>query len=188
MKLLSPEQLASTQKARLDSMFILASKTLDGWQKLIDQNLQATRSTLTDAQERLPKARPFNDPQAARVLQMSLIGPPAEKIQTYNGDLYGIVASTQAELAAAAGTQFETHHRNVQTALASFMRSAPAGSKAAIAAVKSTISSANTLSETVRNTVQQAAKVTGSSIEATLNGASEASRQAGGPAPLTAKA
>jgi hypothetical protein len=38
-------------------------------------------------------------------LQMSLIGPLAEKIQTYERDLYGIVASTQAELAAAPGTQ-----------------------------------------------------------------------------------
>ncbi|MGF6995367.1 hypothetical protein P3T25_003735 [Paraburkholderia sp. GAS32] len=30
MNLLSPEQLASTQKASLDTMFVLASKTFDG--------------------------------------------------------------------------------------------------------------------------------------------------------------
>jgi phasin family protein len=91
--------------APLDSMFILASKTLEGWQKLIGLNLQATRLTPTDAQERILEALPFNDPRAALVLQMSLIGPLAEKIQTYERDLYGIVASTQAELAAAPGTQ-----------------------------------------------------------------------------------
>ena len=86
-------------------MFILASKTLEGWQKLIGLNLQATRLTPTDALERILEALPFNDPRAALVLQMSLIGPLAEKIQTYERDLYGIVASTQAELAAAPGTQ-----------------------------------------------------------------------------------
>ncbi|AJZ56297.1 hypothetical protein OI25_8195 (plasmid) [Paraburkholderia fungorum] len=57
------------------------------------------------------------------------------------------------------------------------MKRTPARSEAAVAAVKSTISSANRLYETVPNTVQQAAEVTGSSIEATLNGASEAGRK-----------
>jgi phasin family protein len=187
MNLLSPDQLASTQKASLDTMCVLARKTFDGWQKLIELNLQTARSTLADTQEQVLKALPFNDPQAALALQMSLIGPHAEKIQTYNRDLRGIVASTQAELAATVGTQFETHNRNVQTAIESFLKSAPAGSEAAIAAMKSTISSANTLYETVRSTVQQATEVAGSSIEATLNGASKTSRQASGRAPSGAK-
>jgi phasin family protein len=187
MNLLPPEQLASAQKASADTMFVLTRKTFEGWQKMIELNLRTSRSTLADVQEHALKALPFNDPQAALALQLSLVGPLAERIQTYHRDLYGIVASMQAELAAAAGTQYEAHNRNVQTAIENLMKGAPAGSEAAIAAVKSTINSTNTLYETVRNTVQQAVKAAGSTMEATLSGASKTDRQAGGQTLRTAK-
>ncbi|MGF6601722.1 phasin family protein [Paraburkholderia sp. GAS448] len=187
MNLLSPEQLASTQKASLDTMFVLACKTFDGWQKLVELNLRTTRSTLTDAQEHALKALPSSDPQTALALQMSLVGPIAEKVQTYNRDLYGIIASTLVDFAAAVGTQYETHNLNVQTIAEGFLESAPAGSEAVVAAVESTISATNTLYDTMHNTVQQAIEVAGSSIEATLNGTSVTGRQAGGQTPRTAK-
>ncbi len=187
MNLLSPEQLASTQKANLDAMFVLASKTFDGWQKLVELNLRTARSSLAEAQEHALKALPSSDPQTALALQVSLVGPIAEKIQTYNRDLYGIITSTLADFAAAAGTQYETHNQNVRTIVENFLKSAPAGSEAVVAAVKSTISSTNTLYDTMHNTVQQAVKVAGSSIEATLNGTSKIGRQAGGQTPRTAK-
>ena len=88
---------------------------------------EAERSTLAGEQERVWKTLPCNDPLAAFALQADLVGPIAETIQTYNRDLYGILASTQAELAAAVGTQCETHNRNVQTAVESLTKSAPGG-------------------------------------------------------------
>src|SRR5258705_12002323 len=65
MNLLSPEQLASTQKANLDAMFVLASKSFDGWQKLVELNLRTARSSLAEAQEHALKALPSSDPQTA---------------------------------------------------------------------------------------------------------------------------
>ncbi|MFM0030726.1 phasin family protein [Paraburkholderia madseniana] len=187
MNLLSPEQLASMQKASLDPMFVLASKTFDGWQKLVDLNLRTARSTLNDAQEHALKALPSSDPQTVLALHVSLAGPIAEKVQTYNRDLYGIVASTLADFAATAGTKYETHNQSVRTIVEGFLKSAPAGSEAVVAAVESTTSSANTLYDTMHNTVQRAIEVAGSSIGATLNRTSKTGRQAGGRTAHTAK-
>lgn len=113
---------------------------------------------------RVLKALLFYDPLAAFALQSDLVGPLAETIQTCNRDLNGIVAPTQAELTAAVGTQCETHNRNVQTAVESLTKSAPAGFEAAIAAMKSTISSADTLLETLLTSVQQEVNLSGSGI------------------------
>jgi len=179
MNLFSPEQFVSTQKANLGLAFALANKTFDGWQKLVELNLQTVKSSLADAQEKTLRALPLNSPHAAFALQTSLLEPLAEKIQVFNRQLHDLAAPAQAEWLAVASAQYEAHSRKLQSVLESVLNDAPCGSEAVAVALKSTLNSANTLHETLRNTVQQVIEVTSSHLEiATRSTASKASRQA----------
>ena len=179
MNLLSPEQYLSTQQANLGLVFALANKTFEGWQKLVELNVQTAKSSLADAQEKTLKALPLNSLHAAFALQTSLVEPLAEKIQAFNRQLHDIAAPAQAELAAVASAQYEAHSRNLQSVVESVLKNAPSGSEAVAVALKSTLNSANTLHETLRNTVQQVIGVTGSHLEiATRGTASKANRHA----------
>ena len=49
--MLTPKQVAATQKANLDIFFGLTSRLVEGVEKLAQLNLQANRSTLAETHE-----------------------------------------------------------------------------------------------------------------------------------------
>ncbi len=52
----------------------------EGFQKLVELNLQAVKSTLAEGRENVGKALPANDPQDLVSAQARLIQPTTEKI------------------------------------------------------------------------------------------------------------
>ncbi|SOE52787.1 phasin family protein [Burkholderia sp. OK233] len=149
MSLLPPEQIAATQKANLDTLFGLTNTAFEGFQKLVELNLQAVKSTLAEGQDNVLKALSVKDPQELAALQARLMQPTAEKIQSYSRQVFAIAVATQAEFAKVAEAQYEAHNRRVQTLVDKVGQSAPAGSEAAVTALKSAITATNTLYETV---------------------------------------
>ena len=99
MILLTPEQIGATQKANLDTLFGLVNKAFDGFQKLVQLNLQVVKSAIAESQDNTQKALSVKDPQELLALQASLTQPFAEKVLSYGRRVYEIASSTQAEFA-----------------------------------------------------------------------------------------
>ena len=177
MSLLSPEQIAATQKANLDTSLGLANTALEGFQKLVGLNVQAVKSMLFESQDAVRGALSVKDPQELAALQARLMQPTAEKAQSYSRQVFAIVAATQTEFAKVAEAQYEAHNRRVQALVDNLGQSAPVGSEAAVAALKSTITATNTFYETVQRTTRHAVEVTESNFNAAAAAASKATQQ-----------
>ena len=187
MSMLSNEQITAAQKASLDTSLGLLNTALDGFRKLVELNLQAVKSTLAESQDNVRETLSSRDPQELVALHARLMQPTADKIQSYNRQVFAILAATQAEVAKVTETQYEAHNRRVQTLVDSLGQSAPVASEAAVAALKSAITATNTLYETVQRTTRQAVEVTESNLNAAGAAASKATQQAAERAPRVAK-
>ncbi|MFM0732616.1 phasin family protein [Paraburkholderia sediminicola] len=178
MSLLPPEQFAAIQKASLDALFGLTRTAFEGCQKLVELNLQATRSALAGSQDHVLKALSVREPQDLAALAALLMQPTTGKIQSYGRQVFAIITATQTEMAKLAGAQVETHQRQVQTLVDTVAQRAPAGSEAAVTALKSAITATSTLYETVQRTTQQAVDVAESNFSLASAAASKATQQA----------
>jgi phasin family protein len=177
MNLSTPEQFAASQKANLDAAYRLATKVVEGVEKLAELNLKAIQSTLAETQQNVLKACSVKDPQEWLALQAGLAAPTTEKVQSYSRQLFEIVSATQGEFAQLAQTQYEAYNQRVQTFVENVARSAPAGSEAAIAGWKSAIGATHALVETLQKTSQQAAQLAESSFDAVATAASKTARR-----------
>ena len=99
----APEQLFATQKAAVDTLFGLTFKAFEGFEKLVELNLQVVKSTLAENQEVVGKALSAKDPQGFFALQTP---PTTEKLQSYWRHVSEIVTGTQGEFTAAAEVHF----------------------------------------------------------------------------------
>jgi phasin family protein len=177
MSLSTPEQITAAQKANLDTLFGLTNKAFEGFEKLVQLNLEVVKSTLAETQDNAQKALSVKDPQELLALQASPMQPFAEKVLSYGRRVYEIASSTQAEFAKVAEAQYEAQSRRVQTLVDDIAKSAPTGSEAAVAVMQSAIAAANSAYETVHKATQQAVEIAESNLDTVVTAASKAARQ-----------
>ena len=187
MTLFTPEQFAAANKAQFDILFGLTNKAFEGFEKLIELNLQVVKSTLAEGQENVQRALSVKDAQELLALQSSLAQPVAEKALSYGRHLYEIASSTQAEFARVAEEQYEDQNRKVQTLVENVAKNAPAGSETAVAVMKSAITAANTTYETIHKASKQAVEIAESNFNAAATAATKAASQATAQASRVAK-
>jgi phasin family protein len=187
MNRLSNESITAAQKASLDPSLGLLNTALEGFRQLVELNLQVVKSTLAESQGNVCETLTGRDPQELVALQARLMRPTADKIQSYSRQVFAILAATQAEVAKVTETQYEAHNRRVQTLVDNFERSAPIGSEAAIASLKSTITATNTLYEMVQRTTRQTIEVAESNLNGAVSAASKATQNAVKQASRVAK-
>jgi len=172
MSSFAPEQLFATQKAAFDSLFGLTLKAFEGFEKLVELNLQVVKSTLAESQEGMAKALSAKDPQGFFALQTP---PTAEKLQSYWRHVSEIVTSTQGEFTAASEGHFKQSQHDVQTFVDSLAKNAPAGSEAIVSAWKSAIGTASETASSAYDAAKKAAKQVVEIAESNVSAASSAS-------------
>lgn len=176
MSSLSPEQVATAQKAALRDFYDVVNTCFEGAEKVVELHLQLIKSILTEASESTGKALSAKDPQEWLALQASIAAPLAEKMQSYGRELAHIASEAQADFMQLAQARCEEQNRRIQTLVDELSRSAPAGSEAMISAWKSAISSSATLSESLQKTARQTAKVAEDNIKAVTSSGSKTAR------------
>jgi phasin family protein len=178
MSSLSPEQVATAQKATVDNLFAVANKFFEGVEKVVELHLQVIKSTLAETSESTAKALSAKDPQEWLALQASVPAPFAEKAQSYGRQLVQIASAAQADFVQIAQARYEEQNRRMQTLVDELIKSAPAGSEALIAAWKSAINTSTTLSESLQQTARQTAQLAGNNIKAMTTAAPKGARAA----------
>lgn len=187
MNLLTPEQIAATHKANLETLFGLTNKAFEGVEKLVELNLQVVKQSLAEGQANAQQVLGVKDAQELLTLQAGLTQPVAEKVLSYGRHLYEIASATQAEFAKVAEAQYEEQNKKVQALVENVAKNAPAGSETAVAILKSAITAANTTYETVHKATKQAVEIAESNFNAATTAATKAAQQAAAQASRAAK-
>lgn len=174
MNQLTAEQVVAAHKANLEVLFGLTEKAYDGFEKLIELNLQVARTTLTEAAEHAGATLSVKDAQQLLALQQSMLQPAAEKAAAYSRHLYEIAASTQAEFAKVAEAQLADAQKTLMSMVDGAIRNAPVGTESATSLVKSAVTAANSAIESVQKAAKQAADLAEANFEAVTSTALKA--------------
>jgi phasin family protein len=104
------------------------------------------------------------DVQAVLALQSGLAQPAAEKAASYSRHVQDIVSGAVADLSKAFESTSAQSQKSVTAFLESSLKSAPAGSEAAVAVIKSALTAGNTAVESAQKAAKQAVKLVESNI------------------------
>ena len=180
----TPENLASTNKAAVESFLTLANTAFASAERLAALNLNTARSFLEDGMANAKALLGAKDLQQLMALQTTLAQPSVEKLVAYSRDIYEIATQTQEEVSKIVESQFAEMNKNVSSVLDKAAKNAPAGSDVAVAAVKSAIAAANSAYDNMSKAAKQVAEI----AEANMAAATNATVKAAGAAVKAKKA
>jgi phasin family protein len=157
--MITVEQFVNTQKTNIDILYGLSSKAFEGVEKLVELNISAAKTAMTEAARSTRLALSAKDPQELVALQTSLLQPAAEKAAAYGRHVYEIAASTGAEVSRVAEAQAAEAQARFMAIVDTAVKNAPAGTENGVALIKSAVAAANNAIETAQKAAKQAAEV-----------------------------
>lgn len=168
------ERTAALNKSNVEALLNAANVVVEGVERVLDLQFQAARGGIADALESVKALTSVKDMQDLVNLQASLAQPALEKATSYSRSVYAVVSETQAELAKIAEARVAELNRVVMVALDDAARTAPAGSNAAVSAVKSAVVAANSAYDTIAKAAKQVVEMTEASVAAATENAAQA--------------
>ena len=163
-----PEQVLATNKENLETFVEFAGIAAAGAEKLLDVQMKIAKAVFADSVKHAKTFVAAKDVQELTEIQTSTVQPSGEKAAAYGRSLYSVVAETQTELSKFFEVRFADVNRNLTTALDKAVKSAPAGSDVAVAAMKSVLAAGNQAYDAFSKATKQVAEAT----EATMTAAS----------------
>jgi len=174
--MLTAEQVLASHKANVETLFGLTAKAFAGVEKLVELNVTASRAALSDAASQANAALSVKDAQELLALQAGLLQPLAEKTAAYSRHLYDIATGTGAEFSKAFEEQVAEAQAKLLSVVDTAAKNAPAGSEAAVAVLKSSVTAANNAFESVQKAVKQAGEVAEANFNAVTSTAVNAAK------------
>jgi phasin family protein len=161
-----PEQMMATNKENLDTFVEFAGIAAAGAEKLLDAQMKIAKAVFADTVKHAKTFVAAKDIQELTEIQTSFVQPSTEKAVAYGRSVYAVVAETQAELNKFFEERFADANKNLTSALDKAVKSAPAGSDVAVAAVKSAMAAANQAYDAFSKATKQVTEATEASITA----------------------
>ena len=161
---LTPEQIAAAQKANLETLSGLTNQALQSIEKLVELNMHIAKQSLSDSMSSAKKALEVKDIQQLLANQAEAVQPMAEKIMAYSQHLYELAHETQANFTKSAEKELHAGHQKINALVEDWTKNAPAGSDAAVLAMKQAIDSATNVYETSQKAVKHAVTIAQNSI------------------------
>jgi len=162
----APEQLMAWNKANLEAAVRFAGIALEGAERMLEVQLKAAKSAFADGVQQAKMLADVKDPQEFAQLKNTLAQPSLEKATSYVKSVYDVAAATQSEINKLVEEQVSEFNKQVVTGLDKVVKSAPAGSEMAVAAVKSAISAVNSTYDNLSKSAKQFAEMSQANIEA----------------------
>jgi phasin family protein len=171
--MLTAEQTLAAQKANVDILFGLTDTALEGVEKLVELNLQAARTAMSEMTQTAKAAMAVKDPQELVALQAGLLQPAAEKASSYGRHVYDIASATGAEVSKIAEAGVAQVQQKFLAMIDGATKNAPAGSENVVAFVKSAVVAANNAFDGVQRATKQAAEVAEANLHALAESAAK---------------
>jgi len=164
---LTPEQIAAAQKANLETLSGLTNQALQSIEKLVELNMHIAKQSLSDSMSSAKKALEIKDIQQLLANQAETVQPMAEKIMAYSRHLYELAHETQDNFTKSAEKELHDGQKKMNALVEDWTKNAPAGSDAAVLAMKQAIASATKVYETSQKAVTHAINIAQTNLNST---------------------
>lgn len=173
----APEQLTALNKANLEAAMRFAGIALEGAERMFELQLKAAKSLFADGVQQAKALAEVKDLQEFVQIKGTLAQPGLEKATSYVKSVYDVAAATQSEISKLVEEQVSEFNKQVVTGLDKIVKSAPAGSEVAVAAVKSAISAVNSAYDNLSKSAKQIAEMTQANVDAVTTQAAHSSKR-----------
>ena len=165
----TPETLAAAAKtnaeASLTSASAFVAAVFTAVERVSTLNLATARTAIDDSVAFSKAIISAKDPKALAALNLGAVTPAVEKSVAYGRSLSVIGGDTQEELTKLVEAEAAALGKNFDTALEGLFKNAPAGSEAAVKAVKTALANANSAYEGASKAAKQVAAAAQASVE-----------------------
>ena len=165
----TPETLAAAAKtnaeASLTSASAFVAAVFTAVERVSTLNLATVRTAFDDSVAFSKAIIAAKDPKALAALNLGAVTPAVEKSVAYGRSLSVIGGDTQEELTKLVEAEAAALGKNFDTALEGLFKNAPAGSEAAVKAVKTALANANSAYEGASKAAKQVAAAAQASVE-----------------------
>ena len=151
------DQFVSAQKANLEAAAGLSQTAFAGFERLVELNMAAGKAAVGESFANVQGLLSAKTPQDLLAAQAALVQPAFEKSVSYGRHLYDIASSTGAEFTKAVEEKVAEGQAAVKNLVETNLKNAPAGSDAAVAAIKTAFEASQTAAETLKKVAKQAA-------------------------------
>jgi phasin family protein len=159
-----PEKLMQMQADALEASRQAASKTLEGWQKLAQLNLQTARASLEQSSEQINALLAARDTQALANLVTSLARPPQDQFSAYAKAVYAIYRDANQDFASMLDKQVAASNRQLAESVESLARTAPAGTEGVVSLIRQSMAAAQTAYDQVNQAGRKLAEMADSNL------------------------
>lgn len=143
----TPEQVVASAKSKLEaglkSSFAAVNTVFVGVESLTALNLKTARASFDAGVAYLKAVAAVKDPKQLAALQVGLLMPSVEKGIAYGRAVADIGSKVKSELTAQCEAEVASLVGQVNGALETLFKNAPAGSEGAVSAVKGALAQAN---------------------------------------------
>jgi len=172
-----PEHISTFGRTQLETAFRFLTIATEGTEKLFDLQIKNSKAAFNEGMKNAKSLAEVKDVSELPTWTSSTFQPGIDKATAYARSLYEAAAGTQSEISAVLDAQIADFSKNVVVALDAALKSAPAGSEPAVAAVKSVIGTANTVYESIAKASRQLAAMTEANLTAAASQAGVATRK-----------
>ncbi|TJZ73279.1 phasin family protein [Chitiniphilus eburneus] len=172
------QQFADFATDQVETALRFARVTIDSLERVTKLNLDAAKNALEENAKNAKILASVKDAQEALSVRQHLAETSVEQFSAYTKSLYDITSQAQAELAKLVEERTTNFNKDVVSGLDRFVKSAPAGTDVAVAAVKSTVQATAAAVDSLTKAAKQVADFADASVKAATTATTDAVKAA----------
>ncbi len=170
------EQFAELNNATLEQAMRLAQVALDNTERLVKLQLDAAKATLEDNAKNTKALSEVRDFQDFVNLRTKLTESSVEKAMGYSRSVYEVASEVHAEVSKLVEDGLAAYTKNIANLVEKAAKNAPAGSDAAVSALKSTVAATTAAIDTLTKASKQVASFADASVKAATQATTTAAK------------
>jgi phasin family protein len=171
------EQFAALNKSTLNAAALYAGIALVGAERMFKLQFKAAKSALASGAQQFTALAEIKDAEGLALWKSASAQPMMESATSYFKSVYDVATATQSEINKLVEKQVAGFNKQIVTSLDKVMESAPPGSEAAVAAIKSSITAVNSAYDNLSKSAKQIADMTQANVDAAATQAAQATRK-----------
>lgn len=170
------EQFSKLSSNGFENILRWAQISLDSSERLLKHNFELSKQALEDNVLATQELAGLRDPQHALNQLNKTFGQSFEKVVKNARGVYDIVSQTQSELTALAEDSLSRLNKTMLSSLDNLSQNSPAGSDAALNAIKSSFAAAAATVSSLTRAAQQVAEFADTSVKAATSATADAAK------------
>lgn len=172
------QQFADFATEQIETAMRFARISLDSTERLVKLQVETAKNSLEESARAAKSAVGVKDVQGALALRQELSEAAMDSAVSYSRSVYGIASQAQNELSQLIEERSTAFNKNVVSGLDRFVKSAPAGSDVAVAAMKSTVQATAAAVDSLTKAAKQVADFADASVKAATTATADAVKTA----------